>query len=149
MDQSPRSSRRALLLGIGMGGVGFATSAWGQTLKLTSPLTSVLPRVQTVVRQASLEGWAGSVGGSFFVIGDRGATTMTLTSATAIDAGGTRPADVRAVPFKLVFQGSQASLVPDGNRSYVFQRSDGTRVELFVSAKTIVGTKGQLIAVMN
>jgi hypothetical protein len=147
MDQSPRSSRRALLYGIGMGGVGFATASWAQ--RLATPLATVLPRVQTVVRQASLEGWAAAVGTNFVVQNGRLSSTMTLISAKALDAGGTRPAGTRPIPFSLVFEGSQGSLVPAGNQSYFFKRSDGTMVELFVSAKIPVGTKAQLVAVLN
>lgn len=149
MDQSPRSSRRALLYGIGMGGVGFATASWGQALKLASPLSAVLPRVQTNVTQASLEGWTASVGSAFLVEGERVATSMTLISATALPSGGARPAGTRATPFTLVFEGSQAAQVPAGNRSYFFQTSGGSRFQLFVSAKVVTGTKAQLIAVLN
>lgn len=149
MDRSPRSSRRALLFGIGMGGVGFATSSWAQVLGTTSPLSAVLPQLQTTVREASLEGWAAAVGTAFSVQGDRMATTMTLVSAQALAGGGTRPANLRAVPIQLVFEGSQGSLVPAGNRSYLFETSDGTRVQLFVGGKVTVGTKAQLIAVLN
>ena len=146
MEKSSRSSRRALLYGMGMGGLGIATSSLAQKLKLATPLTSVLPRVQTSVRQASLEGWAAAVGSTFSIQAERGTIAMTLVSAKALDGGGTRPADLRPIPFMLVFQGSQAPL---GNRSYVFQNSGGTKVELFVSQKAIVGTKAQVVAVLN
>jgi hypothetical protein len=133
---------------MGMGSLGIATSSLAQTLKLgtSSPLATVLPRVQTTVRQASLEGWAAAVGSTFSVLGERGISLMILKSAKALDAGGTRPAGLRPIPFALVFEGSQA---PVGNRSYIFQNSGGTKVELFVGEKIAVGTKSQLVAVLN
>ena len=147
MDKSSRSSRRALLYGMGMGSLGLATSSLAQTLKLgTSPLATILPRVQTTVRQASLEGWAAAVGSTFSVAAERGTILMTLVSAKALDGGGPRPADLRPIPFALVFQGTQA---PVGNRSYLFENSGGTKVQLFVSEKVMVGTKAQVTAVLN
>ena len=147
MDKSSRSSRRALLYGMGMGGLGVATSSLAQTLRIaTSPLAPVLPRVQTILRQSALEGWAAAVGSSFMVQGERGASVMTLVSAKALDAGGTRPAGLRPIPISLVFQGTQA---PAGNRSYIFQNSGGTKVQLFVGAKIAVGTNAQLVAILN
>ena len=152
MDQSLRSSRRSLLYGLALGGVGFATPSWAQTLfrsRTTSPLSTVLPRIQTTVRQSALEGWTGSVGATFIVQGEAGPRSMTLVSAKALDSSGTRPADLRPVAFALVFEGAQAGQVPAGDRSYVFQKSDGTNLELFVGAKIIAGAKGQLVAILN
>jgi hypothetical protein len=152
MDESTRSSRRTILLGLTLGGAGFAVPAWAQTLTrlgTASPLSAVLPRIQTTVRQAALEGWAGSVGATFIVQGEAGPRSMTLISATALDSSGTRPADLRPVGFALVFEGAQASQVPAGDRSYIFQKSDGTKLQLFVGAKIVAGTKGQLVAILN
>jgi hypothetical protein len=149
MDQSLRSSRRALLYGLGLGGLGVATSSLAQTLKLATPLTTVLPRIQTTVRQASLEGWAAAVGTNFTVLGEAGPRLVTLVSAKALDSTGTRPANLRPIAFALVFEGSVGSQVPAGNRSYIFQKSDGTKLELFVAAKAAVGTKAQLVAILN
>lgn len=153
MDQSTRSSRRNLLFGLAVGGAGLATPSWAQTLvrvgTSTSPLTGVLPRVQATVRQAALEGWAAAVGTAFIVKGEAGPRSVTLVAARALESSGTRPAGLRPTAFVLVFEGAQGGLVPAGDRKYVFQRSDGTKVELFVGAKTAVGTKAQLVAVMN
>ena len=153
MDQTTRSSRRNVLAGLALGGAGFAAPSWAQTLvrlgTTTSPLATVLPRVQTTVRQASLEGWSASVGSNFIVQGEAGARTMTLVAARALDSSGTRPASLRPVAFVLIFEGAVASQVPAGDRRYVFQKSDGTKVELFVGAKSLNGTKGRLVAVLN
>jgi hypothetical protein len=151
MDKSSRSSRRALLYGMGMGGLGVATSSLAQTLKLgtSSPLATVLPRVQTTVRQSALEGWAAAVGSIFTVVAGRTSSQMTLISAKALDSGGTSPADLRPIPFALVFQGNLSSQVPAGNQNYVFQNSGGTNVTLFVGAKVPAGTKAQLVAILN
>jgi hypothetical protein len=152
MDQSLRSSRRNLLYGLAVGGVGLATPAWAQTLVrsgTTSPLSTVLPGIQTIVRQSALEGWSGSVGATFTVQGEAGPRAMILVSATALAVSGARPAYLRPVPFALVFEGAVAREVPAGNRSYVFQKSDGTSVQLFVGARAIAGTKGRLTAILN
>jgi hypothetical protein len=152
MDQSLRSSRRNLLCGLAVGGVGLVTPTWAQALVrsgTTSPLSTVLPGIQTIVRQSALEGWAGSVGATFTVQGESGPRAMTLVSATALTGSGTRPSDVRPTPFALVFEGAVARDVPAGNRSYVFRKSDGTSVQLFVGAKSVSGTKGRLTAILN
>jgi hypothetical protein len=151
MAQSLRSSRRKLLVGLGLGGVGFAASSWTSpllALGTASPLASLLPRVTGTIRQSGLQDWSSAIGGSFLVQGEAGPAAVILVAVKALDASSSRPANLRAQGFTLIFEGA-ADRVPAGNRTYVFQQSNGNQVQLFVGSKVAAGAKARLIAVLN
>jgi hypothetical protein len=151
MAQSLRSSRRKLLVSLGLGGVGLAASSWTSPLSAlgtASPLSSLLPRITGTLHQSGLEDWTSAVGSSFIVQGEAGPAAMTLIGVKTLDASGTRPAGLRAQSFAAVFEGA-GDKVPAGNRTYVFQQSNGNQVQLFVGRKVAAGTKARLTAILN
>jgi hypothetical protein len=153
MEQSLRYSRRRILCNMGLGGLGVATASWaGPAASFTgtaNPLASVLPGVLGSLHQAGLEDWSGAVGSSFLVRDEAGAHKLTLVAAQALTASGPRPAGIRSAGFTLIFEGAAGDQVPAGNRTYLFEQSNGSQFPLFVSGRIAVGSTAQLMAVLN
>jgi hypothetical protein len=153
MDQFGRYSRRKLLYSLGLGGVGVATGSWaGPALSQSSinPLASVLPNVLTPLRQAGVTDWSAAVGSTFTIRGESGSAAVKLVAVQNLQAPGARPAGLRPSALALVFEGTASALFPAGNRTYVFEQSDGANpLQLFVGRKSVNGATAQLIAVLN
>ena len=152
MAQSMRYSRRKLLSGIGLGGVGLATASWASSaaaLTGDNPLAAVLPGVLASLHDAGYSDWSSAVGTSFVVRGEAGASTVNLVGVREMKAAGTRPAGLRATSFALIFQGTDSAVFPRGNRTYAFEQSNGNQLQLFVGGKAVAGTTAQLVAVLN
>jgi hypothetical protein len=152
MAQSNRYSRRKLLSGMGLGGVGIAAaSVAGPAAAFTgdNPLAAVLPGVLASLRDAGYSDWSSAVGSSFLVRGEAGAASVQLVGVREMKASGARPAGLRASSFALFFQGTDSATFPRGNRTYAFEQNNGNQLQLFVGGKAVAGTTAQLIAVMN
>jgi len=151
MAESLRYSRRKLLYTLGLGSVGAAT--WSTPAAAfrgqTSPLSNLLTRLTPPLRSAGLEQWAGAVGSNFVVAGESGPVTVKLVAVSPLQSAGSRPADLRPASFTAVFEGAAGSRFPAGNRTYVFEQSNGLRFEIFVGGATVNGSKAQLIAIFN
>jgi hypothetical protein len=147
MAQSSFYSRRKLLCGLGLGGVGMATSSWAAPI--AGALSKVVPRVTASVRQTGMADWTAAIGASFIVRGESGAAPVKLVAVTPLASSGRRPAGLRSGAFAATFQGTDSRLFPAGNRTYVFQQGNGSQMQLFVSAKSLLGGKAQLIAILN
>jgi hypothetical protein len=153
MEESLRYSRRKLLCNLGLGGLGVAAASWaGPAASFTgtaNPLAGVLPGVLTSLHQGGLEDWSGAVGATFLVRDEAGAHMLKLVSVQASQPSGRRPAGLRSAGFTLVFEAAAGDRVPAGNRTYVFEQSNGSQFQLFVGAKVAVGSVAQLVAVLN
>jgi hypothetical protein len=148
MDQTMGASRRKLLINLGMGGVGLAATSWAGPLSAfaaSSPLGAALGSLKL----SELQQWSAAVGTSFNVLGEAGARAMTLIAAKALPVSGVRPAGLRPQPFTLTFETTAGARAPAGNQIYVFQQSNGNQLQLFVGGRIMVGTKAQLVAVLN
>lgn len=152
MALSASYSRRKLLYSLGLGGVGLATSSWTSPLAAAAgsgPLSSAVTGTQTAVDQTGLSTWSAAVGSTFTIRNGVLSFPVRLVSATALPSRGTRPAGVRPGGFAIVFQAPNSAAFPPGNRTYTFQQSNGSQFELFVSAKSVSGSTGQLVAILN
>jgi hypothetical protein len=152
MGQSPRYSRRKLLYGLALGGAGLAIPAWTSPIAAAvgaEPLADVVRRVQTSVDRTGMSGWSAAVGSTFTIRDDDSSYAVRLVAVTPLRSRGVRPAGVRPGGFSLTFEGLNGPGFPAGDRTYVFQQANGSQVQLFVSAKSVVGRAGRLFAVLN
>jgi hypothetical protein len=152
MTQLLRSSRRKLLANLGLGGAGLVASSWAgsaSALGTISPLANLLPNLSGSLQTSGLRQWSGAVGSTFLVLGEAGPVAMILAAVKPLSAPGVRPAGLRTESFTLIFEGAAGPKIPAGDQTYTFQQSGGNQLRLFVGAKVAVGTKAQLIAVMN
>ncbi|HEX4736214.1 MAG TPA: hypothetical protein VH331_01500 [Allosphingosinicella sp.] len=149
MVQTTHTSRRKLLYGLGLGSVGIATTSWTSRLAAAvtaDPLTDAVNRAQASAAQTGLGDWTGAVGASFTIRDGASSYAVTLVSVTPLQAAGSRPAGLRPSALAATFQGSS---VPAGNRTYTFVQGNGSQFQLFVGAKSMNGSTGQLVAILN
>jgi hypothetical protein len=152
MAQSTFYSRRKILAGLGLGGAGLAASSWTSPLAAAlrpAPLSDTAPGTRALIDQMGLSTWSAAVGSTFVIRNGASSFSVELVSATALPSSGTRPAGVRSGGFALTFQAPNTAAFPAGNRTYTFQQSNGSEFQLFVGAKSVNGSAGQLIAILN
>ncbi len=151
MAQSVLYSRRKLLAGAGLGGVGLMTTSWTSPLAAAaaSPLGSAVANAQSSIAQASLAQVSALIGHSFTILNGSSPFAVTLVSATAMQASGTRPAGMRPYAIAIAFEAPNGPAFPAGNRTYILQLANGAQVQLFLGAKSVTGTTGRLTAILN
>ncbi|HEY1605880.1 MAG TPA: hypothetical protein VGF77_09815 [Allosphingosinicella sp.] len=152
MADSTLYSRRKLLYGLGVGGVGVAAASWTSPLAAAvaaNPLDSAVAKAQAAAQQAGLGAWSAFVGKTFTILNGTTWVAVTLTSLTAMPSSGTRPAGVRASAIAAVFQGVNGPAFPAGNQMYTFKQPNGAAFQLFIGAKAVSGTTGRLVAILN
>jgi hypothetical protein len=151
MAQSIVYSRRRLLYSLGLGGAGIAATSWASSLAAAavSPLAGAVARAQTAADQTGMSAWTAAIGSTFTIRNGATSFAVKLVSVTALPSPGTRPAGLRPGAFALAFHGPDGSAFPAGNRTYTFEQANGSQVQLFVSAKSVNGTNGQLVAILN
>ena len=151
MAQSNSYSRRKLLYGFGLGSLGFATTSWPSlaAAAASGPLANVLTRVQNANRQSGLSDWTAAIGATFFIQDGGRSFAVKLVSVTQLPSPGARPAGLRPGAFAVTFAAPNGPAFPVGNRNYTFVQTNGAPIQLFVSAKSVTGTTGRLIAILN
>lgn len=151
MSPSLLYSRRKLLAAVGLGGAGLVATSWTSPLAAatSSPLSSAVANAQASIAQASLADVSALIGHTFTILNGSSPFTVTLVSATAMPASGTRPAGLRPYAIAIAFEAPNGPAFPAGNRTYMLQLANGAQVQLFLNAKSVTGTTGRLTAILN
>ncbi|HEX5184573.1 MAG TPA: hypothetical protein VFW19_15665 [Allosphingosinicella sp.] len=152
MADSTLYSRRKLLHGLGVGGVGVAAASLTSPLVAAvtaNPLTGAVARAQTAAQQSGLGAWSAFVGKTFTIMNGTTPVAVTLVSLTAMPSSGPRPAGMRSSAIAAMFQGTNGPAFPAGNMTYMFKLPNGTPFQLFVGAKSVSGATGRLVAILN